>query len=170
MNTDTTVKRIEELRTLVNYHNLRYYQLDDPEISDIEYDRLMKELIDLEHQFPGIDVFNSPTQRVGAAPLEKFETLAHITPMLSLANAFSEQDIIDFNERLKRSSGTTENITFVVEPKLDGVAVNLIYNNGIFDVGLTRGDWTLGEVITQNLKTIHAIPLITNEGKNSLIP
>jgi DNA ligase (NAD+) len=170
MDTDTAVKRIEELRALVNYHNLRYYQRDDPEISDVEYDLLMKELIDLEHQFPEIDVSNSPTQRVGAAPLEKFKTLAHSTPMLSLANVFSEQDIIDFNERLKRSSGTTENITFVVEPKLDGVAVNLIYNNGILDVGLTRGDGTLGEVITQNLKTIHTIPLRINETKNSLIP
>ena len=170
MDTDTVIRRIEELRTLVHHHNLRYYQLDDPEISDVEYDRLMKELIDLEYQFPEIDVSYSPTQRVGAAPLEKFETLAHSTPMLSLANAFSEQDIIDFNERLKRSSGATNNITFVVEPKLDGVAVNLIYNNGIFDVGLTRGDGTLGEVITQNLKTIHTIPLRINESKNSLIP
>jgi DNA ligase (NAD+) len=170
MDTDTAVKRIEDLRELINYHNRRYYQQDDPEISDAQYDQLMQELIDLEKKYPEIGVSDSPTQRVGAAPLEKFETLAHITPMLSLANAFSEQDIIDFNERLKRFLGTTENITFVTEPKLDGVAVNLIYNNGIFDVGLTRGDGTMGEVITQNLKTIQTIPLRLNDSNNSIIP
>lgn len=170
MDINTAIQRIEELRTLINYHNRRYYQQDDPEISDAEYDRLMRELSDLETQFPEIDVSDSPTQRVGAAPLEKFEPLSHLTPMLSLANAFSEQDIIDFNERLKRFLGTTENIAFVVEPKLDGVAVNLIYNLGIFDVGLTRGDGAIGEVITQNLRTIPSIPLRINKDKNFPIP
>ncbi|MEN6318999.1 MAG: NAD-dependent DNA ligase LigA [Syntrophaceae bacterium] len=170
MGTNTAIQRIEELRTLINYHNRRYYQQDDPEISDAEYDRLMRELIELENQFPEIDRSDSPTQRVGTAPLEKFEPLTHLTPMLSLANAFSEQDIIDFNERLKRLLGTTDNIPFVVEPKLDGVAVNLIYNNGIFYVGLTRGDGAMGEVITQNLRTIPTIPLRINKDKNSPIP
>ena len=96
MDKAAAIKRIKELRDLINYHNRRYYQLDDPEISDVEYDRLMKELIDLEGQFPEIDVSDSPTQRVGAAPLKKFATVAHLTPMLSLANAFSEQDICRF--------------------------------------------------------------------------
>jgi DNA ligase (NAD+) len=170
MDTKTAIKRIEELRGLINYHNRRYYQLDDPEISDAEYDRLMKELIDLEVQFPKIDVSDSPTQRVGAAPLEKFSTVWHFTPMLSLANAFSEQDISDFGERIKRFLGTHENITFVAEPKLDGTAVNLIYENGIFAAGATRGDGTVGEDITQNLKTIHTIPLQIKKSKDLPIP
>ncbi|HVO66882.1 MAG TPA: NAD-dependent DNA ligase LigA [Syntrophales bacterium] len=168
MDTRTAIKRIEELRGLINYHNQRYYQLDDPEISDIEYDRLMKELIDLEAQFPEIDVSDSPTQRVGAAPLEKFSTVSHLTPMLSLANAFTEHDIQDFGERIKRFLGTHENITFVAEPKMDGTAVNLIYENGVFTVGATRGDGTVGEDITNNLKTIFTIPL--QMMKNKVLP
>jgi DNA ligase (NAD+) len=170
MDTDTAIKRIEELRRLINYHNRRYYQLDDPEISDIEYDRLMKELIALEQRFPDMDVSDSPTQRVGAAPLEKFSTLSHLIPMLSLANAFSEQDISDFGERIKRFLGTHENITFVVEPKLDGTAVNLIYESGSFAVGATRGDGNKGEDITQNLKTIRTIPLLMKARQNLSIP
>ena len=159
MNAKAAIKKIEELRELINYHNRRYYQLDDPEISDNEYDRLMTELIDLEAQFPEIDVSNSPTQRVGAAPLEKFSSVSHLTPMLSLTNAFSEEEILDFDERTRRLLHTNENIEFVVEPKLDGTAVNLIYENGSFIVGATRGDGTTGEDVTQNLKTIHTIPL-----------
>ncbi|MBM4270925.1 MAG: NAD-dependent DNA ligase LigA [Deltaproteobacteria bacterium] len=161
-------ERIEELRQLIHYHNRRYYQLDDPEISDHEYDLLMKELSELEHQFPEIDVSDSPTQRVGAAPLEKFSTFTHLTPMLSLANAFSEQDMLDFNERIKRLLGTSENINFVAEPKLDGVAVNLIYENGNLTVGSTRGDGFTGEDITQNLKTIHTLPL--KMSRNAPVP
>jgi DNA ligase (NAD+) len=167
---ETALKRIEELRSLLRYHNRRYYQLDDPEISDGEYDRLMQNLSDLEYQFPEIDVSDSPTQRVGAAPLEKFSDIPHLTPMLSLANAFSEQDISDFGERIKRFLGTHENITFVVEPKLDGTAVNLIYENGTFAVGATRGDGNKGEDITQNLKTIRTIPLQMKKSKNHPIP
>ncbi|HBH86798.1 MAG TPA: DNA ligase (NAD(+)) LigA, partial [Syntrophaceae bacterium] len=147
-----------------------YYQLDDPELSDVEYDCLMKELIYLEQKFPDIDVSASPTQRVGAAPLEKFSAIAHLTPMLSLANAFSERDISDFGERIKRFLGTHENITFVVEPKLDGTAVNLIYENGAFVVGATRGDGERGEDITQNLKTIHALPLQMKKRQDLPIP
>jgi len=170
MDNDTAIKRIEELRRLINYHNRRYYQLDDPEISDVEYDRLMKELLDLEQKFPDIDVSDSPTQRVGAAPLEKFSTIPHLTPMLSLGNAFSEQDISDFGERIKRFLGTHENITFVVEPKLDGTAVTLVYENGSFAVGATRGDGNKGEDITQNLKTIHSIPLQMKKKQDLSIP
>ena len=164
------MKRIEDLRRLINYHNRRYYQLDDPEISDVEYDRLMKELFELEQRFPDMDVSDSPTQRVGAAPLEKFSTISHLTPMLSLANAFSEQDITDFGERIKRFLSMPENITFVVEPKLDGTAVNLMYENGAFVVGSTRGDGEKGEDITQNLKTIHTIPLKMKKEHDLLIP
>ncbi|MGZ3580112.1 MAG: NAD-dependent DNA ligase LigA [Syntrophales bacterium] len=170
MDKAAAIKRIKELRDSINYHNKRYYQLDDPEISDAEYDRLMKELLDLEGRFPDIDVSESPSQRVGAAPLEKFATVSHLTPMLSLANAFSEQDILDFDERIKRFLGANEKITFVVEPKLDGTAVNLIYDTGVFTVGATRGDGEKGEDVTQNLKTIHSIPLRMKKGKESITP
>jgi DNA ligase (NAD+) len=161
---ESDLKRIEELRDHITYHNRRYYQHDDPEISDAEYDQLMTELLQLEkHYADDIDSADSPTQRVGAAPLDKFDTVTHLTPMLSLANAFSEEDLTDFNERIKRFLGTEDDIPFVVEPKLDGVAVNLIYENGIFTVGSTRGDGTVGENITQNLKTIRSIPLKIKE-------
>jgi DNA ligase (NAD+) len=170
MNAEAAVKRIEELRDLINHHNRRYYQLDDPEITDAEYDRLMRELMELEGRFPELDHSGSPTRRIGAAPLEKFETQNHLTPMLSLANAFSEQDIRDFGDRIRRFLGTDEAVSFVVEPKLDGVAVNLIYVNGVLDTGLTRGDGTTGELITQNLKTIHAIPLKIKEATGMPIP
>jgi DNA ligase (NAD+) len=145
--------------------------LDDPEILDAEYDRLMRELIALEQQFPEIDVSDSPTRRVGAAPLRKFETVKHSTRMLSLDNAFSEQDILKFDNRIKeRFTDISKNITFVVEPKVDGVAVNLIYENGAFTVGAMRGDGEKGEDITQNLKTIRTIPLKMNENKDTPIP
>jgi len=160
MGKKNALKRIEELRDLIDYHNRRYYQLDDPEISDSEYDRLMRELIELEDQFVDhIDLSVSPTRRVGAAPLEKFDTIPHLSPMLSLANAFSEEEILAFDERVKRLLDTQGNISYVVEPKLDGIGVNLVYERGIFISGSTRGDGTVGEDITQNLKTIRTIPL-----------
>jgi DNA ligase (NAD+) len=162
--------RIKALRALIDYHNRRYYQMDDPEIPDAEYDRLMRELMELESQFPALAAKDSPTQRVGSTPLEKFEALDHLTPMLSLANAFSEQDIMDFNERIRRFLGATADVRFVAEPKLDGVAVNLIYINGILETGLTRGDGATGEVITQNIKTIHTIPLKMKEKSDAPIP
>ena len=154
------LKRIEELRDLINHHNRCYYQLDDPEVSDSEYDGLMRELSELEDRFADrIDLTASPTQRVGAAPLEKFETLPHLSPMLSLANAFSEEEIVAFDERIGRLLDTQGNVSYVVEPKLDGIGVNLVYEEGILRSGSTRGDGTVGEDITQNLKTIRAIPL-----------
>ncbi len=161
--------RISELRDLIEYHNRLYYQLDDPEITDEEYDRLMRELIRLEDQFSGdIDISLSPTQRVGSAPLDKFDTTTHLTPMLSLSNAFSEDDILDFHDRTRRLLESANTIPFVVEPKLDGVAVNLLYINGILTVGSTRGDGAVGENITQNIKTIPSVPLKINTSE--LIP
>jgi len=170
MDKAAAIKRIKELRDSINYHNRRYYQLDDPEISDAEYDRLMQELIDLENTFPDIDVPESPSHHVGAAPLAKFASVSHHTPMLSLANAFSELDIVNFNERINRLLGADEKITFVVEPKLDGTAVNLIYENGAFTVGATRGDGEKGEDVTQNLKTIASIPLTMKKAREFPIP
>jgi DNA ligase (NAD+) len=163
MDRESSLQRIDELRKIIEYHNRRYYQLDDPEISDAEYDRLMQELSGLENIFrEEIDLFDSPTQRVGAPPLEKFGSIRHRTPMLSLSNAFTEDDILDFDERIKRFLKSEDGISFVVEPKLDGIAVNLLYEKGYFISGSTRGDGLEGEDITQNLKTISSIPLRIN--------
>jgi DNA ligase (NAD+) len=139
--------------------------MDDPEISDLQYDQLMRELTELEWAYPDLVTPDSPTQRVGAAPLEKFISFQHDTPMLSLANAFSEKDIRDFDGRIKRLLGQTDTIRFVVEPKLDGVAVNLIYEQGVFMAGATRGDGVVGEDVTQNLKTIQTLPLKLDSAK-----
>jgi len=171
MEKELAIKRIKELREQINYHNERYYRFDDPEISDAEYDGLMLELIALEREFSDyIDDTDSPTRRVGATPLAKFNTVAHLTPMLSLSNAFSEADIREFDERIKRFLGSGENVPFVIEPKLDGVAVNLIYEKGILTAGLTRGDGSVGEDVTQNLKTIRSIPLKLKEKVDAPIP
>jgi DNA ligase (NAD+) len=159
MNSSQALKRVTELRDLIEYHNRRYYQLDDPEISDYEYDRLMRELADLEERFPEIDRTASPTQRVGASPLEKFGTVTHLTPMLSLGNAFSEEEVSEFDERIRHLLGDKAELDFVAEPKIDGVAVNLIYEKGVFRVGATRGDGFTGEDVTQNLRTIRTLPL-----------
>jgi DNA ligase (NAD+) len=159
MNSSQALKRVTELRDLIEYHNRRYYQLDDPEISDYEYDRLMRELADLEERFPEIDRTASPTQRVGASPLEKFGAVTHLTPMLSLSNAFSEDEVSEFDERIRHLLGDKAELDFVAEPKIDGVAVNLIYEKGIFRVGATRGDGFTGEDVTQNLRTIRTLPL-----------
>lgn len=169
MDKNAACKRIPELRNIIEYHNKRYYQQDDPEISDAEYDRLMLELQELEHQYPDDDIATSPTQRVGAAPLAKFVSVAHPSTMLSLANAFSPEDIIEFDNRIKRLA-KVEYMAYVAEPKLDGLAVDLIYENGFFIRGATRGDGVTGEEVTQNLKTISSLPLKMRDGKGKTFP
>lgn len=159
MVTEAIKKRVEKLREEIEYHNYRYYILDQPEISDAQYDRLMRELEKLEEQYPELRSPNSPTQRVGAPPLEAFEIVRHTIPMLSLANAFEEAEARDFDKRVKKFLGTSQDIEYVVEPKLDGLAVELVYEKGHFVVGSTRGDGINGENITQNLRTIKTIPL-----------
>ncbi len=156
-------RELESLRKQIEYHNYRYYVLDDPEISDAEYDQMMRHLEDLEGQYPELYDPNSPTQRVGAPPLEVFETVAHTVPMLSLANAMDEREAREFDQRLKRFLGTQAEIEYVVEPKMDGLAVELVYDRGKFTVGSTRGDGFTGENITQNLRTVRTIPLILRE-------
>lgn len=158
MDKQADLRRIAELRNTINYHNRRYYQQDAPEISDAEYDRLMRELQDLENRYPDQHSPSSPTQRVGAAPLAKFAPFNHPSPMFSLGNAFSSEEIMDFDSRIKRLAGAGH-IAYIAEPKLDGLAVNLIYENGVFKQGATRGDGTTGEDVTQNLKTISSLPL-----------
>lgn len=167
MDKNTAQKRISELRKIIEYHNRLYYQQDSPEISDAEYDRLMRKLLELEQLYPDRDIASSPTQRVGASPLAKFSSFTHLQAMLSLANAFSTEEILDFDMRVKRAVNVDQ-IDYVVEPKLDGLAVNLIYENGLFTRGATRGDGFSGEDVTQNLKTIHALPLSMK--KSSLNP
>jgi len=168
MEKDAAWKRIADLRNIIEYHNKRYYQQDNPEISDIEYDRLMRELQDLEYQYPDERLESSPTQRVGAAPLNKFAAFNHHSAMLSLANAFSSEEIIEFDNRIKRLAGV-DSISYIAEPKLDGLAVNLIYEKGVFAWGATRGDGTTGEDVTQNLKTISSLPLkMKNKGSTPI--
>jgi DNA ligase (NAD+) len=159
MASEAIKKRVEKLREEIEYHNYRYYVLDQPEIPDAEYDRLMKELEKLEEQYPELRSLNSPTQRVGAPPLEAFEIVRHTIPMLSLANAFDESEARDFDKRVKKFLGISVDIEYVAEPKFDGLAVELIYERGQFVVGSTRGDGVNGENITQNLRTIKTIPL-----------
>lgn len=158
MNKEQAQAEIQRLRQELNYHSYRYYVLDDPEISDAEYDRMFRKLQALEEKFPELVTPDSPTQRVGAAPVEEFETVTHTIPMVSLDNAFDDGEVRDFDQRLRKLL-EREVIEYTVEPKLDGTAVELVYENGLFTVGSTRGDGFTGENITQNLKTIKSIPL-----------
>jgi DNA ligase (NAD+) len=169
MDTDAALGRIVQLRNIIQYHNQRYYQQDNPEISDSEYDRLMRELQELETLYPDDNLAASPTQRVGALPLAKFSSFQHPSPMLSIADAFSTKEIIDFDNRIKRMPGV-DTISYVAEPKIDGLAVNLIYENGFFIHGATRGNGDTGEDVTQNLKTISSLPLKILEASNKIIP
>jgi len=154
------IDRIQGLREQINYHNHLYYVLDNPEISDAEYDRLFDELLGLEKKYPELITSDSPTQRVGATPLEEFKTLRHSLPMLSLNKATSEAEFLDFHRRvLELSKASEKRIRYTVEPKFDGLAVELVFNKGIFSLGSTRGDGVMGEDVTLNLRTIKSIPL-----------
>jgi len=154
---------IKSLRKQINDHNYQYYVLDNPIISDGEYDKLLKELELIENKYPEYIIPESPTQRIGAQPIDSFGTVTHRITMMSLANAMSEDELKAFDERLKKKLNSPEEIEYVIEPKLDGLAVELIYENGIFVNGSTRGDGNTGEEITSNLKTINSIPLILRD-------
>ncbi len=162
-------EKIEKLRKELHRHNYRYYILDDPEISDAEYDRMMQELIKLETAHPELSSPDSPTSRVGSPPLSKFETVEHSVPMLSLDNGFKDEDIIDFDRRVKRNLDTNEKILYTAEPKMDGVAVELVYENGKLVTASTRGDGIRGELITSNVRTIGSVPLLLQD-KGQKIP
>ena len=161
--------RSEELRSLLNYHNYRYYVLDDPEIADADYDDLLNELRALETEYPELITPESPTQRVGAPPSEAFAVVAHREPMLSLSNAFDDESLADWHRRAADRVGTDE-FTLVTEPKIDGLAVALVYEGGTFVQGATRGDGRHGENITANLKTVKSIPLALREPDGWAIP
>ena len=154
-----TDNQIQDLRDQLNDHNYRYYVLDDPLISDSEYDQLFRELQKLEIDNPNLITEDSPTHRVGAEPLSSFGSWTHRMPMLSLANAMNEDELAAFDTRVKKGLDTEKDLEYMAEPKLDGLAVELVYENGFFVNGSTRGDGITGEDITQNLKTITAIPL-----------
>jgi DNA ligase (NAD+) len=157
---DKIIDRVHELRELIQYHNHRYYVLDDPEISDAEYDRLFDELVSLESWHPELVTPDSPTQRVGASPLEEFRTVRHSVPMLSLNKASSRGEFYEFHRRVLELSGADEkDLQYAVEPKFDGLAVELVYREGIFSLGSTRGNGLVGEDVTLNLRTINSIPL-----------
>ncbi|NQU12870.1 MAG: NAD-dependent DNA ligase LigA, partial [Desulfobacteraceae bacterium] len=141
-------EEIQELREKIRHHNHRYYVLDDPEISDAEYDRLFQRLTELEKQAPDLVTPDSPTQRVGAGPRAAFSEVRHRLPMLSLGNGFQDQDIRDFDARLKRFLGDDSPVEYTVEPKIDGLALELVYENARLTVGSTRGDGYVGEDIT----------------------
>ena len=159
--------RIIELRRTINDHNYNYYVLDNPIISDIEYDTLLRELDTLETKRPDLITTDSPTQRVGAAPLAAFTSVEHSIPMLSLENAMNSDELIAYYDRTKKGLGEIGDIQFVAEPKLDGIGVELIYQDGSLIRGLTRGDGTMGEDITQNIKTIRSIPLALRNDKRN---
>ena len=157
--TTSITEQLNSLRQQIHYHNHRYYILDDPEVSDAEYDTLLRELQQLEGKHPDLVTADSPTQRLGAPPLEVFGTVEHRSPMLSLENAMDNDELFAFDKRVKKRLGTDEEVQYVAELKLDGLAVELIYEDGVFVNGSTRGDGFTGENITQNLRTVRAIPL-----------
>lgn len=161
MDKQAAAERIENLREQLSYHNYRYYILDQPVISDAEYDRLMQELSGLEEQFPDLITPDSPTQRIGAKPAAAFQSYTHRQPMLSLSNAFGDEELLAFDRRIKRMLGmdAEADLEYVAELKIDGLAVSLTYEDGRFVRGATRGDGFSGEDITQNLRTIRTIPL-----------
>ena len=151
-------KKYEQLKEEIQFHNYNYHALDDPKISDSEYDKLFQSLLDLEEKNPHLVTPDSPSQRVGFSPVDEFETFEHSVPMLSLANVFSEKEFSDFHDRILKRLINIDDFEYFCEPKMDGAAVSLIYENGILQRAVTRGDGRVGEDISQNVKTIRSIP------------
>src|SRR5882724_2044115 len=165
---ENTAVRAEELRSRLREASHRYYVLDAPTLSDAEYDRLFRELEQIEAEHPDLITPDSPTRRVGAAPSEKFAKVTHRRQMMSLANAMTEEEFLEFDGRVHRLLGD-DPVRYVFEPKLDGLAVTLTYENGRFVQGATRGDGQFGEDVTANLKTIKSVPLQLRPGAPSLL-
>ncbi|WP_195945643.1 NAD-dependent DNA ligase LigA [Paraclostridium bifermentans] len=159
--------RMDELIEQINYHSNKYYNDDAPEISDYEYDNLMKELIKIEEENPQIKRADSPSSRVGGKPLDKFTQITHKIPMLSLSNAYSDKDLKDFDKRVKELAD--DSVEYVVEFKIDGLSVGLTYKNGVFEKGATRGNGVVGEDITENLRTVKTIPLKINDKEEVVV-
>ncbi|MBF0193963.1 MAG: NAD-dependent DNA ligase LigA [Magnetococcales bacterium] len=157
--TPTHLKQINTLRSEIQQHNYSYHVLDDPTIADVEYDKLFKQLLELEKQFPDLITPDSPTQRVGATPLDGFIKCAHKEPMLSLENGFSDNELEEFDRRVREGLASTKDVVYAVEPKLDGVAVSLVYESGKLVRAVTRGDGRVGEDVTVGVRTINSVPL-----------
>ncbi len=164
------IERISWLRRELHRHDHRYFVLDDPVISDAQYDRLMQELISLEAQWPELTSSDSPSVRVGGAPLDRFETVEHDPPMLSLDKGTSEADFRAFDERVRKGLGSRDPVYYTAEPKIDGVAVELVYEKGGLVLASTRGDGRVGEKITENVKTIPTVPLVLNDPGQFPVP
>src|SRR5919205_540408 len=152
-------KRLDELREQVDHHLYRYHVLDDPEITDAEYDRLFDELRSLEEEHPDLITADSPTQRVGAPPSERFQKVQHLTPMGSLEKVTDDESLYKWAEDVRKRLDSDEPVAYVIEPKIDGLAINLTYENGVLVRGATRGDGVQGEDVTPNLRTIGTVPL-----------
>src|SRR5438045_6062607 len=151
--------RLDELRAELNHHLYRYHVLDDPEISDAEYDRLYDELKALEEEHPDLITPDSPTQRVGAPPSERFQKVEHLTPMGSLEKVTDDESLFKWAEDVRKRLDSDEPVAYVIEPKIDGLAVSLTYEDGLLTRGATRGDGIQGEDVTVNLRTIPSLPL-----------
>lgn len=169
MDRDITEKRIYQLRRELEHHNYQYYVLDNPVVTDQEYDNLLRELARLEDEFPEFADPNSPTQRVGARPLDAFTSVPHSVPMLSLQNAMTEEEVRDFHKRVTKLLGM-DDVEYVMEVKIDGLAVELVYIDGVFTLGSTRGDGYVGEDVTQNLRTIKAVPMRLRTDEKTPLP
>ena len=156
---DKLRKRAEELRKEINYHNYRYYVLDDPVVSDAQYDKLLRELQQIESDHPGLITPDSPTRRVGAAPLSEFGEVRHKIPMTSMDNAFDDAEAREWDQRVRKSLETEGNVAYTAEPKFDGTSVSLRYENGVLMQAGTRGDGETGEDVTANVRTIRTVPL-----------
>ncbi len=165
-----SVAEASKLRGEIDRHNYRYYVLDDPEISDAEYDKLLRQLEALEKAHPELVTPDSPTQRVGATPSEKFRVVKHRTPMMSLGNAMDAEEMREFDKRIKRMLKSDADIEYVAEVKLDGLGVELIYEDGVLTVGSTRGDGINGEDVTQNVRTIKSVPLRLRAPEHGKVP
>src|ERR1700754_4212105 len=151
--------RVRDLRTQIEHHNYRYHVLDDPEVSDAQYDRLMHELKALEGQYPDLVTPDSPTQRVGATPVSELQEVVHTRPMLSLDNAFADEDVVAFDRRVRERLEDVDQVEYSAEPKLDGLAISFRYESGRLVQAATRGDGLRGVDVTHNVRTIKAVPL-----------
>src|SRR5437867_3330997 len=163
-------QRLKELRDAIRHHEERYYIHNAPEISDAEFDNLLHELERLEAEYPDLVTADSPTQRVAGRPVERFETVEHLIPMLSLDNAYNENELRAFDERVRRAASLGEQaVAYVAELKIDGLSIALTYEGGRLVRGATRGDGTRGEEVTANVRTIRAIPLALRHAPGSLM-
>jgi len=167
---DKVVAEHEKLKGEINHHNRLYYVEDEPTISDAEYDQLFDRLLAIEKQYPQLVTPDSPSKWVGFAPSKKFETAVHRRPMLSLQKVTTADEFVEFDRRVRQGLETTDDMEYVTEPKLDGLAVELVYEKGLFVKGSTRGDGFTGEDITLNLKTIRNIPLKLSEKAAKMYP